>query len=94
MNGLTLYAPRLQTGFTTVHTAIPPRQRGFVVSAFPLSRFAPLTARPGSNRRRGLRGQTKAVLTVRISPAVVYGSCGPRRHFFVWRALAFILFLE
>ena len=42
MNGLTVNAPWWQTGFTTLNTVIPPRQRGFVVYAFPSSRLSPL----------------------------------------------------
>lgn len=81
MNGLTVNAPWWQTGFTTFTPALPPRQRGFVVSAFPSSRLTPVVAWPFPNRRRGLRGRTKAVPRIaRISPAVCNGSCGPRRH--------------
>lgn len=90
MNGLTLPAPWLQTGLTTFDTALPPRQRGFVVSAFPIVWLASLMTRPGSNRRRGLRGRTKTVSTVRISPAVIDGSCGPRRPPSFVAVLAFV----
>ena len=59
MNALTRPAPRLQTGFTTLYPALPPRQRGFVVSAFPLSWLSPV--RRGLSRigGAGLEGELR-----------------------------------
>lgn len=94
MNGLTPAAPRLQTEPTTFTPAIPPRQRGFVVSAFPVAWPSPLVRR-SPHRRRGPRGRAKAVnRTARISPAVCNGCCSPRRHPSPLAALAFIPLLN
>ena len=59
MNGLTVNAPWWQTGFTTFDTAIPPRQRGFVVSAFPSSRLSPLRRGPSRIGGAGLEGELR-----------------------------------
>ena len=67
MNGLTLPVPQLQTGFTTFVPALPPRQRGFVVSAVSIFRLALVLARLVLNRQRGPRGRTKASARVRES---------------------------
>lgn len=81
MNGLTVNAPWWQTEFTTLNPDLPPRQRGFVISAFPSSRLSPLQRGLSRIGGAGLEGELRRSPGSRESaPPLIHGSCGPRRH--------------
>lgn len=86
MNGLTVNAPWWQTGFTTLNTVIPPRQRGFVVSAFPSSRLSPLRRCLPRIGGAGLEGELRRFRPCESAPPLHTVVAARVATLSVWRA--------